>query len=269
MRRFSVASGENLVILVPCPRKHCLAGDQDLSGFHQGTRTGHAQMRTLSDKENFLRAIEFRRPEWVPIVFELLGVAEKHGPALGELMLRHPLVFDPERARRAGAVKPCAEPPRERRFTDDWGCEWLEVQRGIIGQVVGHPLVSWSALGDLRIADPEKQWDWEAVRKNAEEQRARGELVNGYDRVFKDVEHSSEMSADTSVMVALAYGDPLYFERFLETTRTTEQVHTAVNDRGHRHYKAMKMSATEVSDEPRHSVDAQYCGRAMRLLPAH
>lgn len=137
-------------------------------------------MRTLSHKENFLRAVEFRCPEWVPIVFELLGVAEKHGPALGELMLRHPLIFDSERARRAGAVKPSSEPPGERRFTDDWGCEWLEVQCGIIGQVVGHPLASWSALDDLRVPDPEKQWDWEAVRKKAEEQRARGECVSGY-----------------------------------------------------------------------------------------
>ena len=65
-----------------------------------------------------------------------------------------------------------------------------------------------------------------------------GELVNGYDRVFKDVEHSSEMSADTSVMIALAYGDPLYFERFMETTRTTLDVHTGVNDRGHRHFRS-------------------------------
>ena len=146
----------------------------------QETRVRVAQMRTLSDKENFLRAIEFRCPEWVPIVFELLGVAEKHGPALGELMLRHPLIFDPERARRANAIEPCTEPTRERRFTDDWGCEWLEVQPGIIGQVVGHPLSNWSALDDLRAPDPDKQWDWDSVRKSAQEQRARGELVNGY-----------------------------------------------------------------------------------------
>jgi CARDB len=91
-----------------------------------------------------------------------------------------------------------------------------------------------------------------------------GELVNGYDRVFKDVEHSSEMSADTSVMIALAYGDPLYFERFMETTRTTLDVHTGVNDRGHRHFRSMKMSATEVGESERQAVDALYCGRAMR-----
>lgn len=70
-----------------------------------------------------------------------------------------------------------------------------------------------------------------------------GQLVDGYDRALKDVEHSSEMAADTSTMVALAYGDPLYFERFLETTRTTLEVHTAVNAHGHRHFKLHRVGA--------------------------
>ena len=91
-----------------------------------------------------------------------------------------------------------------------------------------------------------------------------GELVEGYDRTFKDVEHSSEMSADTSLIVSLAYGDPLHLERLLASARTTRDIHTAVNAHGHRHFRAMKMSATEVSGEPRHAVDAHYCGRAMR-----
>ena len=91
-----------------------------------------------------------------------------------------------------------------------------------------------------------------------------GKLVNGYDHAFKDVEHSSEMTADTSVILAINYGDPLYFERYLETTKTTADLHTAVNEHGHRHYKAMKMSATQVSTNPVHGVDALYCGRAMR-----
>ena len=91
-----------------------------------------------------------------------------------------------------------------------------------------------------------------------------GELINGYDRVLKDVEHSCEMAADSSILLALAYGDPLYVERMLETTRTTEQIHTAINDRGHRHYRSNLLSATEVREEGSHSFDVLFAGRAMR-----
>ena len=52
-----------------------------------------------------------------------------------------------------------------------------------------------------------------------------GELVDGiwnhrglgerrYDPQMKDVEHSSEMSADSSVIMLMDYVDPLQFERF-------------------------------------------------------
>ena len=33
--------------------------------------------RTISSRENFLRAIEFNNPQWVPIVFELLPAVWK------------------------------------------------------------------------------------------------------------------------------------------------------------------------------------------------
>lgn len=91
-----------------------------------------------------------------------------------------------------------------------------------------------------------------------------GELVNGYDRRMKDIEHSCEMAADTSVMVLLAYGDPLYFERFLETTKTTYELHTAVNAHGHRHYRSRALSATEVHEDDSVGFDTAYAGRAMR-----
>ena len=91
-----------------------------------------------------------------------------------------------------------------------------------------------------------------------------GELVNGYDRTLKDIEHSSEMAADSSIMLALAYGDPLYFERLLETTRTTARLHTAVNARGHRHYRSVALSATDVRADEHAAFDTLYAGRAMR-----
>ena len=91
---------------------------------------------------------------------------------------------------------------------------------------------------------------------------ASGQLVNGYDRVLKDIEHSSEMSGDTSIAIAMDYGDPLYFEHFLKTTKTIFELHTGVNQFGHRHYRSAVLSATEVS--PSHPFDTNYAGRAIR-----
>ena len=48
----------------------------------------------ITARENFLRAVEFRDPEWIPIVFELLpALWKRHGEALEEFVFRHPLVF--------------------------------------------------------------------------------------------------------------------------------------------------------------------------------
>lgn len=135
----------------------------------------------LSPRENELRTIEFGFPEWIPVDFDLMrSVIHAHGTRLVEMMTRHPLLFPPARIAAVTAAVARATPFRERRFTDAWGCEWLEIQDGILGQVVGHPLADWSGLAQLRVPDPAAQWDWDAIRRRCREQRERGELVNGY-----------------------------------------------------------------------------------------
>lgn len=91
--------------------------------------------------------------------------------------------------------------------------------------------------------------------------RQGGVAEHGYDPQMKDVEHSSEMTADSSVIMLIDYGDPLQFERFLKTTRTARDVHTAVNERGHLHFRSISMSATATRDG---GCDTHYHGRAMR-----
>lgn len=135
----------------------------------------------ISERENTLRAIEYRCPEWIPIHFDLMAsVIYRHGARLAEMMRRHPLLFSDERVAAVAATVPPADTRIERRFTDAWGCEWLEVEAGILGQVVGHPLADWSALAQLTVPDPARQWDWDSIRRRCRHQRARGELVNGY-----------------------------------------------------------------------------------------
>ena len=45
----------------------------------------------ISERENYLRCLEFRYPEWIPIQFALMtSVWSRYGPDLEALVLRHP-----------------------------------------------------------------------------------------------------------------------------------------------------------------------------------
>ena len=134
----------------------------------------------LTDKENTLRAIEYRTPEWIPIQFDLMkSVQYRHGPRLVEMMQRHPRLFSAEQVQAVASTTPPPGVFTEHRFIDDWGCEWLEIEAGILGQVVGHPLADWRRLDALRVPDPARQWDWPAVRSRCRQERAQGKLVHG------------------------------------------------------------------------------------------
>ena len=93
---------------------------------------------------------------------------------------------------------------------------------------------------------------------------SQGLIVNGFDRELKDIEHSSEMAADTSVLVAADYGNPKTVERCLETCKTIDEVHFGRNASGRRQFRSMVLSATEVSDGDNQAFDVLYSGRAMR-----
>ncbi len=40
------------------------------------------------------------------------------------------------------------------RYRDTWGCVWYNIQEGLEGQVVGHPLADWKALETWRPPEP-------------------------------------------------------------------------------------------------------------------
>ena len=135
----------------------------------------------ITERENTLRAIEYRYPEWIPIHFDLMpSVVFRYGVRLAGMMSRHPLLFTLAQIEAVAATTPPSELFRERRFIDDWGCEWLEVQAGILGQVVGHPLANWDKIGQLTVPEPTRQWNWDNIRVRCRQDRERGELVNGY-----------------------------------------------------------------------------------------
>lgn len=88
----------------------------------------------MSSFEAVRRAVEFGRPERLPVSFEELGRSDLHFVNWNQ----------------AGTGR-----LRGRETFDEWGCLWRRTEVANMGQVKGHPLADWSAIGDFRWPDPE------------------------------------------------------------------------------------------------------------------
>jgi uroporphyrinogen decarboxylase len=150
----------------------------------------------MNERENWLRTVEFRYPEWIPCSVSISPLTwNVHREGLRAIVLEHPRIF-----RRYDAASPNfydEMPPVYRqgeRYTDNWGCTWYNIQGGLEGQVVGHPLADWGALATYRMPDPlicEERGlrDWAKARTDMAESRAKGWLVSGngerlFDRLY-------------------------------------------------------------------------------------
>ncbi len=138
----------------------------------------------MTARENFLRAIEFRRPDWIPIIFELQpAVCRRYGEELKKLMLRHPQAFSIKK-------EPFDERPHDPLYNegsylrDDWGCLWYNAHDGVLGQVVEHPLADWSALPALKVPDPLTQIDWITLQREKQEEAQRSLPVVAHPQSF-------------------------------------------------------------------------------------
>jgi len=111
---------------------------------------------SLSWRENFLRAVEFKRPEFIPCRLSVSWpVWNIYRERLEDLASNHPLVF---RGFKRGSIEYCREPRilrSGRTFTDPFGCVWAFPIQGLQGQVVKHPLNDWSMFKDYQLPDPE------------------------------------------------------------------------------------------------------------------
>ncbi|MCE5258504.1 MAG: hypothetical protein LLG44_05510 [Chloroflexi bacterium] len=149
----------------------------------------------ISSRENWLRTVEFRYPEWIPCYVGLAPILFKlYRQDLERLILEHPLLFpDYTPGHQDYDCMPPAYHLGE-YYRDNWGCVWHNIQEGLEGQVVGHPLADWRALDTWRPPDPQHylergEVDWEEMRIYMAEQASRGKLRNGsgerlFDRLY-------------------------------------------------------------------------------------
>jgi hypothetical protein len=135
----------------------------------------------LSARDNHLRCLELDGPEWIPAFVDIHEPAWlRHGRAMEAVVLRHPRLFPDY---RTGSFPTEPTDPFSAVYDalrDDWGCVWRNVQPGILGQVVGHPLEEWAAFAHWRPPDPRAQLDWRGIRQTIEADRRSGRLTKGY-----------------------------------------------------------------------------------------
>lgn len=100
----------------------------------------------MNSRERVIRAIEFRRPDRLPIFYGILPSAFlKHGQALRDLLSEFPNDFGLD------AQTVCRELDQRHSpgaYTDEWGTRWQVEQAGMIGIVKGVPLDDWDKLKD-------------------------------------------------------------------------------------------------------------------------
>ncbi|MHC4740819.1 MAG: hypothetical protein ACYS8Z_02840 [Planctomycetota bacterium] len=96
-------------------------------------------------------------------------------------------------------------------------------------------------------------------------------LVDGFSPGVGDVEHSAEPSADTlPTMLAIRYGDPLWYERNLASCRRIRNYYTGIDDNGFVRFKSGHFGGDKASEHLQHGGDTHYSPRPMKhfLWPA-
>ncbi len=136
----------------------------------------------MDRRENYLRAVRFERPDYIPMTFHINDASWRSYPQdfLFDLMESHPFLF-PGFSRPAGEYLPAYSrvARRDEPFLDDWGCLWRTAQDGITGIVTEHPLADWAAFDGYAPPDPELcsgigPIDWEAEAEALARARATG-----------------------------------------------------------------------------------------------
>ena len=145
----------------------------------------------MTVRENFLRALEFRGPEWIPCTVGFSPIAwHVHREALEDIVLSHPKLFP---GFRKGQVDFDRFPPGyEGTYRDNWGCLWYtpDSGKGLEGQVIESPLADWDALDSYRPPDVETktergEMDWENARESMSRARKGGlPAVGSGERLF-------------------------------------------------------------------------------------
>lgn len=149
-------------------------------------------------RENFLRTVEFRKPEWIPCHINFSPLTQKtYGSALEHIKKKYKIIFERETS-LGDLFKGNAPTYKKGYFRDNWGCLWYNKIEGLEGQVIEHPLADWRSLKTYKAPDPlsirKNEWgdglfDWSEIEDRIKEKKKKNELIWGlgerlFDRLY-------------------------------------------------------------------------------------
>jgi len=167
----------------------------------------------MTDRENFLRTVEFRGPRWITCTVGLSpGTWQKYREDLEAVAIRHPLIFGDI---RKGSIDFDAMAPtygKGEKFTDNWGVLWENAHGGIEGIPVGHPLADWDKLDTFTPPDPlvkaerADRPDWESTAQRIHSAKQHGRIFwAGGERFFERLHF---LRGYENLMIDFAMDDP-------------------------------------------------------------
>ena len=107
----------------------------------------------MESRERVTRAIEFECPDRIPMMHAFLPSAiQKYGErTVRSLFEKYPHDYADVYQYSTMSSDPIFQKGGCR---DAWGCIWLNVKGGIMGQVTGHPLSHWDSLEEYEFPNP-------------------------------------------------------------------------------------------------------------------
>lgn len=149
----------------------------------------------ITKRENMLRTLNFEHPEWIGASMGVsIGLWYWRRDEIRNLVRKYPDLFNEEHYDwevTESTLPPACGPGL---FTDNWGCVWKNIQLGIEGQVIKHPLESWDAFDSYKAPDyltmgERGPIDWNERARINKEQKHVGEFTWGdggrlFDRLY-------------------------------------------------------------------------------------
>ena len=141
----------------------------------------------LSRRENYLRAVDFAYPEYVPAVISVFWPTwNTYREKLEEIAERYDLFFP---GFKRSSIKYVDEPGViyvDEYVRDPFDCLWYFRIKGYQGQVIRHPLEDWDKWRDYSLPDPDaglpvegsgRLIPWKEIYEKMERARETGALV--------------------------------------------------------------------------------------------
>ena len=186
----------------------------------------------MTYRENILRAINFERPDYIPMAFHINEACWGHYPSdwLKELMADHKLLFPDADSGPGRPELDYTIPERVGKpFVDGWGCKWETAMDGIVGTVTKHPLANWDHFADFTAPDPrfdsgKGAVDWQVIRQEIDSAKAGGHLAVGGLRHGHTFQTLTDIRGYENLLLDMYDGD----QRLLKLVDIVEQFNAEI-----------------------------------------